>query len=90
VKFTFGIDGALFETIRQLVLAGLATTIILHVFLANLLSDLPCSSNTLRLQSKRSLRYIPGLRDAPPISIAKSNPSKASSGLECMVILRTN
>jgi len=43
VKFSLGIDGQFFHNAKQFVLAGLATTNTLQVFLATLSKAAPCT-----------------------------------------------
>lgn len=67
-----GILGALARRIKQLVLAGLATTRILHDLDATFSSAFPCSLKMVQFIPIKSLRSIPCLRAENKVQIVSS------------------
>lgn len=79
-KFSLGMEGAKWAQTAALVLAGLATTRTLTLFLAYLSKALPCSMKILELAAKRSLLVIPALNGDDPTRKATSTPCESTQG----------
>jgi hypothetical protein len=82
VKFSLGIELAVYARIRQLVFAGLATTSDLQFLLATSLSASPYTLKISPLVLSKSLRSMPGLRGNPPMKTQTSTSLNKILGSE--------
>lgn len=78
--------GQWLASVKQLVLAGLATTILLQVFLATLFRTSPYDLKILLLICKRSFLSMPGFLGYPPKKITKST-SLNNSFVSCPTLI---
>lgn len=86
VKFFLGIDGAASARIMQFVLAGLATTRHLTVFLANSLRETPCFLKMSPFIFSRSPLDMPTYLGKPPMNKTMSAWLKSSFVSEPVLI----